>query len=367
MLGQGESSPDTGTGTQGSPVMHNEPGYALHQLSQMQLLQQHQQAMAQHAAHAAYGTRAHSGLGGLFGQQSGLCEGGAPQPAFYSGMPDLMGHQGAGLLDPTGSLSHIDLSMLSNPTADLPVGSQPAGFQQQMSSQLGRDVDLQGVKTEQPHGHSPFMHSRPGSTAPSGGGVTHPEVGDIIGDGDVDHSAIISHFKEYANKVGFVMTRNFDNLDAAGRYRRVRVACKQGGMPRKTPRHENPALQRERTSQKVGCPFEVTVWRTKQRPGGVQAAEERWVITNVKGITHGPCPLLGNVCHPLSKAQDGIHKDAQDQIKAQIKRTQLAAQHLKRSAAALEPDALKMVRPLAPSAPRSPAGPHHPATASAPL
>lgn len=244
----------------------------------------------------------------------------------------------AALSDPTGSLSHIDISLLGglaqqpisgmpNPVITQPMTSSIQMVKSETQSKSGGDNEMQ-----QGAGFVSVVSSTPTSQQDSKGhlntaasDVVHPEVGDIIGDGDMSHEGVIAHFKNYSMNVGFSMTRNFDNLDSKGRYRRVRVACKQGGLPRKTAKHENPALQRERTSQKVGCPFEVTIWRTKQRPGGLQSTQEEWVVTNVKGVNHGPCTLLGNTYHPLSKTHDGIHKDVQVEIKARLKANQQAA------------------------------------------
>lgn len=336
--------------SQDSPVA-TESEYNMLQMAQMQLLaqQQQQQQQLQHQfqqqqQQQSYGHSPQQHLGQHLdsGRQQQVSQ---PMGSLSGNFYDPLAHSSlftAALADPTGSLSHIDLGILSAPTLNPPccqamsLNSNLFSLQPSMDfgSLLGGGIKDEEERVGAEHG-SPFLqHQHQPSRATDANkscGTIHPEVGDIIGDGSVSHEFIISHFKEYANRVGFVMTRNFDNVDSKGRYRRVRVACKQGGLPRKTTKHENPAMQRERTSQKVGCPFEVTVWRTKQRPGGMQAQEESWVVTNVKGINHGPCPLLGNICHPLSKAHDGIHKEAQDQIKAQIKKTQLANQHPKRS------------------------------------
>mmetsp|Transcript_37105 Transcript_37105/g.88210 ORF Transcript_37105/g.88210 Transcript_37105/m.88210 type:complete len:713 (+) Transcript_37105:592-2730(+) len=217
--------------------------------------------------------------------------------------------------DPTGSLSHIELGTFGE---SLSVSEAPGVSAAPLPSYsaASQHKETLGVKP------LPAGSACSGETSAdaSHAAVVHPEVGDVLGDGSISHEAIISHFKEYAKMVGFGMTRNFDNLDSSGHYRRVRISCKQAGLPRKTARHDNPALQRERTSQKVGCPFEVTVWRTKQRVGGTPQQREHWVVTNVKGLSHGPCPLLGGSCHPMSKVHDGIHKDVQDEIKAQLRR-----------------------------------------------
>ena len=295
----------------------------------LSFLQLHQQQQQQHQHQLG------RGVGGPF------------DPSAYT-IPESLAHSSllsAAFSDPTGSLSHIELGLLSG-SPPKPFGGA-YGSSPSPPSSSPMTLPMTPVTTGLSlGGHSPFQSSlivkaedkSPHVGGGGGGGaqhgrrdssegvdVKHPEVGDAIGDGRLSHEDVIAHFRQYALRVGFSMTRNFDNMDGSGRYRRVRVACKQGGMPRKTTKHENPALQRERTSQKVGCPFEVTIWRTKQRPGGVQSTVEQWIITNVKGICHGPCQLLGGAYHPLSKTHDGIHKDVQDEIKAQLKRTQQAA------------------------------------------
>eukprot|EP00873_Tetraselmis_striata_P002566 jgi/Tetstr1/422830/TSEL_013621.t1 len=305
--------------SEGSPVMP-EAEFSMEQLAQMHMFQQqqhhHQQQLYQQQQangglplHNVDIVRSHSSLlAAHLGQHLHNGEGSSHQAAFFGSM-SLMGDPLApgSLFDPTGSLSHIDLSGFSAPTADAPT-SHAMAFQAPFPSHshgLGAFRPGDEVKPEPPP-VSPFAQAQAQAQARTD--VRHPEVGDIIGTADVDHSAIIMHFNDYANRVGFCMTRNFDNMDTHGRYKRVRIQCKQSGMPRKTARHDNPAMQRERTSQ--------------------------------KGLDHGPCPRLGNVCHPLSKTHDGIHKDAQEEIKAQIKRTQLEAAHPKRGAAQ-EPDALR--------------------------
>ncbi|XP_075265003.1 uncharacterized protein LOC142357229 [Convolutriloba macropyga] len=194
-------------------------------------------------------------------------------------------------MDPTGSLSHIDMSLLGT--------SPPTSFSgptMPQHSALVQPVVTTGLATPkleaESMGEGQYGMFVKVCTDPSGAPeckIRHPEVGDVIGDGNLSHEDVIQHFKQYAMRVGFSMTRNFDNLDNTGRHRRVRIACKQGGLPRKTVKHENPALQRERTSQKVGCPFEVTIWRTKQRPGHIQS--KQGAVGSHQRQGHSPWPL----------------------------------------------------------------------------
>mmetsp|Transcript_6157 Transcript_6157/g.17180 ORF Transcript_6157/g.17180 Transcript_6157/m.17180 type:complete len:696 (-) Transcript_6157:669-2756(-) len=307
-------------------LQHGAPRMPLLQDTNLQSQLQQQaalaQAQAQQAAamHAAYSTQVHKGGSGLLHSQS------LPistqefhsQMSYFHQLPDSLSHSSLlnAALDPTGSLSHIDVSLLGTS----PPGSFSAPASSQPSPVVTTGLTAPKLEASGEHGQQ-GMFVEAGS-APGELKVRHPEVGDVIGDGSMSHEDVIQHFKQYAMRVGFSMTRNFDNLDSRGRHRRVRIACKQGGLPRRTVKHENPALQRERTSQKVGCPFEVTIWRTKQRPGGVQSDKEQWVVTNVKGIHHGPCQLLDGSYHPLSKRHDGINKDVQDQIKARLKSKQ---------------------------------------------
>ena len=127
-----------------------------------------------------------------------------------------------------------------------------------------------------------------------------PRVGQVLARGSCPPQAVCNLLHPYAKSVGF--TQRHITVDNNGA--RLRIMCSHYGNPRPRVKAVDPSLQRDKTSKRVGCPFSLTIWKTSSRTGSpsCRAALDgsvAWVVTQVRGLEHGPCPLLDGACHAL--------------------------------------------------------------------
>jgi len=142
-----------------------------------------------------------------------------------------------------------------------------------------------------------------------------PRVGQILASAATRSSVIINYMRSYAMAIGFTQEMMNDNNDKAGSPSRVRIFCSHSGQPAPSKKVADTGKQRERTGKRVGCPYSITIWRSSKRFGDptCQAARDdslAWVATQVKGLEHGPCPLLKDKgCHELHPQRQDLVPD----------------------------------------------------------
>lgn len=155
-----------------------------------------------------------------------------------------------------------------------------------------------------------------------------PRVGMVLASGSTPATGVTPLLYRYAQEVGFKLTYQKDKKcrgSIAEDWDKIWWRCNQGGEPR-TKKHEDPNLHRTTKSQRVGCPFVVVARRTTDRPGGggtclaFNKPDRAWVVTEVKGLTHGPCPGLNDLAHNLDpRRSQYIPSDAlPDSVKQKI-------------------------------------------------